>query len=224
MLYLHENTYPFPGVMDEYINVMETDLIPGLDRHMTVMGVFRTAFRHRETFFLSELPDGVHTLEGLSNFVMHERDGLTWHRAGFRYRDEWFDSLLEGLPFSPTASQIRERQKKGDFVGNTLYCRMTYNTLPGKTDEFVEAFEKMLVPMNESRDMKLSGCYRWFGACGESGEIVTFWSLKNWEHWGRIREAQHKNSEYKQWREKWFNLCAEWHCKFLIPAPYSMLH
>ena len=59
MLYLHENTYPFPGVMDEYVKVMETDLIPGLNRHMRVMGVFRVAFRHRETFFLSELPKGV---------------------------------------------------------------------------------------------------------------------------------------------------------------------
>jgi len=29
VLYLHENTYPFTGVMDEYVDVMATDLIPG---------------------------------------------------------------------------------------------------------------------------------------------------------------------------------------------------
>lgn len=224
LLYLHENTYPFPGVMDEYVKVMETDLIPGLDRHMTVMGVFRVAFRHRETFFLSELPNGVETLEGLSNFVMHERDGLSWHRAGLRYRDEWFDSLLEGLPFSPTAATIRERQEQGDFTGNTLYYRLSHSVLPGKTSEFVAAFENELVPLSESRQMKLAGCYRWFGACGESGELVSFWSLKDWAHWGRIREAQRGDSEYRSWNEHLATLCAEWSCKFLIPVPYSMLH
>ena len=83
MLYLHENTYPFPGVIDEYMDVMGTDLMAGLARHMTVMGVFRVAFRHREVFFLSELPKGTDSLEGLSNFVIHERDGLAWHREGF---------------------------------------------------------------------------------------------------------------------------------------------
>ncbi|MEE8373560.1 MAG: hypothetical protein V3R87_07580, partial [Dehalococcoidia bacterium] len=147
MLYLYETTYPFPGVIDEYVDVMETDLIPGLSRHMTVMAVCRIAFRHRETFFLSELPNGVDTLEGLSNYVMHERDGLSWHRVGFKYRDEWFDSLLEGLPFSPTATDVRERQQQGDFKGNELYYRLIYNVLPGRTDDFLEVFEKELVPL-----------------------------------------------------------------------------
>ena len=224
MLYLHENTYPFTGMMDEYVGVMETDLIPGLARHMTVIGVFRTAFRHRETFFLSELPDGVHSLEGLSNFVIHERDGLSWHRVGFRYRDDWFDSLLEGLPFSPTAEQIRERQKQGDFTGNTLYCRWSHSVLSGKTAEFLKAFERELVPVSESRGMKLAGCYRWFGACGESGEIVSFWSLRDWAHWGRIREAQTGDKEFRPWNETLASLCTEWNCKFLVPVPYSMLH
>ncbi|MEE8470178.1 MAG: NIPSNAP family protein [Dehalococcoidia bacterium] len=224
MLYLHENTYPYPGMMDEYVRVMETDLLPGLSRHMTVLGVFRVAFRHRETFFLSELPHGVETLEGLSTFVMNERDGLAWHREGFRYRDEWFDSLLEGLPFSPTGATIEQRQKQGDFTGNTLYYRLVHNVLPGRTDEFLESFEKELVPMVEGVGMKLAGCYSWFGACGESGEIISFWSLKNWAHWGQIREAQIKRPEFRRWMEKLSVLCAGWSCKFLIPTPYSMLH
>ncbi len=224
MLYLYETTYPFPGVIDEYVDVMETDLIPGLSRHMTVMAVCRIAFRHRETFFLSELPNGVDTLEGLSNYVMHERDGLSWHRVGFKYRDEWFDSLLEGLPFSPTATDVRERQQQGDFKGNELYYRLIYNVLPGRTDDFLEVFEKELVPLEEKRGMKLAGCYRWFGACGESGQITSLWSLKNWAHWGQIREAQLKEPESQRWMKKVSELCAEWSYKFLIPAPYSLLH
>jgi hypothetical protein len=224
MLYLHENTYPFTGMMDEYVDVMRTDLIPGLDRHMTVMGIFRVAFRHRETFFLSELPKGVESLEGLSNFVMHERDGLAWHREGFRYRDEWFDSLLESLPFSPTAATIRERRKQGDFTGNTLYYRLSYGVLPGKADEFVEAFEKELVPVVGKMGVKLAGCYRWFGACGESGEIISFWSVKNWAHWGQIREAMGKDPDLRRWLDKRSSLCTELSYKFLIPVPYSMLH
>ncbi|HEY48564.1 MAG TPA: hypothetical protein G4O13_00780 [Dehalococcoidia bacterium] len=224
MLYLYETTYPFTGVMDEYIKVMGTDLIPGLSRHMTVLGVFRVAFRHRETFFLSELPHGVDTFEGLSNYVMHERDGLSWHRAGFRYRDEWFDSMLEGVSFSPTAAELKERQNQGDFTGNTLYYRLIYNVLPGKTQEFLEALESELVPAAENQGMKLAGCYRWFGACGESGEIISLWSVKDWAHWGQIREAQLKEPELQRWAEKLPSLCADLSFKFLLPAPYSLLH
>ena len=224
MLYLHENTYPFPGVIDEYMDVMGTDLMAGLARHMTVMGVFRVAFRHREVFFLSELPKGTDSLEGLSNFVIHERDGLAWHREGFRYRDEWFDSLLEGLPFSPTAAEIKKRQKKGEFTGNSLYYRLSHSVLPGKTEEFLKAFQKELLPMEEKRGTKLAGCYRWFGACGESGEIISFWTVKNWAEWGKIQESQRKDPQYQRWMEKVSGLCAEWSYKFLLPAPYSLLH
>jgi len=224
MLYLYETTYPYPGVMDEYVDVMGTDLLPGLARHMTVLGVFRVAFRHRESFFLSELPKGVDSLEGLSNFVIHERDGLTWHREGLRYRDEWFDSLLEGLAFSPTAAEIKKRQKRGDFTGNSLYYRLIYNVLPGKTDEFLKAFEKELLPMEEKRGTKLAGCYLWFGACGESGEIISLWAVKDWARWGKMRNAQLKDPKYQGWMKKVSGLCAEWSYKFLIPAPYSLLH
>ncbi|MBE0480149.1 MAG: NIPSNAP family protein [Dehalococcoidia bacterium] len=224
MLYLYETTYPYTGVIDEYIKVMETDLIPGLNRHMRVMGVFRVAFKHRETFFLSELPQGTDTLEGLSNFVGRERDGLMWHRAGFRYRDEWFDSLLEGLPFSPTAEQVKERQKRGEFTGNDIYYRLIYSVLPGKTDEFLQSFEREMLPAAEKGGMKLAGCYRWFGACGESGEIITLWALKNWAHWGEIHEAAKKDPAFKKWADKVPGLCAEWTYKFFLPAPYSFLH
>jgi hypothetical protein len=224
MLYLYETTFPYPGVLDEYIQVMGTDLIPGLSRHMTVLGVFRVAFRHRETFFLSELPKGVDTLEGLSNFVIHERDGLMWHRAGLRYRDEWFDSLLEGLPFAPTAAQIKKRQKQGDFTGNTLYYRLIYNVFPWKVDDFLKAFESELLPIAEKQGMTLAGCYRWFGACGESGEIISLWSVKHWAQWGRIQAAQLKDRKFRDWTDRLSQWCAEWSYKFLIPAPYSLLH
>ncbi len=224
MLYLYETTYPFPGTIDEYMDVMGSDLMPGLARHMTVMGVFRVAFRHREVLFLSELPKGVDSLEGLSNFVIHERDGLAWHREGFRYRDEWFDSLLEGLPFSPTAAEIKKRQKKREFAGNTLYYRLNFNVLPWKMDEFLKAFEKELLPIQEKRGMKLAGCYRWFGACGESGEIISLWTVKNWAEWGKIQESQSKDQKYQRWLEGASGLCTEWSYKFLLPAPYSLLH
>ena len=78
--------------------------------------------------------------------------------------------------------------------------------------------------MEERRGMKLAGCYRWFGACGESGEIISLWSLKDWAHWGQVHEAHRKDSEYGRWMEKVAGMCAEWSFKFLLPAPYSPLH
>ena len=47
-----------------------------------------------------------------------------------------------------------------------LYYRLNCNVLPWKMDEFLKAFEKELLPMEEKRGIKLAGCYRWFGACG----------------------------------------------------------
>ena len=78
--------------------------------------------------------------------------------------------------------------------------------------------------MEEKRGAKLAGCYRWFGACGESGEIISFWTVKNWAEWGKIQESQRKDPKYQRWMEKASGLCAEWSYKFLLPAPYSLLH
>ena len=129
-----------------------------------------------------------------------------------------------------------EKVEKGLYVSvdykGTLQIGEVFDTSHGSrplevqmgAGQLIEGFERELVPVAESLGMKLAGCYRWFGACGESGEIVSFWSLQNWAHWGRIREAQLNEQGFRRWMDKASGLCAEWSYKFLIPVPYSMLH
>jgi len=224
MLYLQEILDVQPGMVDEYMDACATHLITGWNRYVTTTGFFKNAFRHREALALWELGEEAGNIDGLGGFILTDLDGKAWQRLALKYRQDWYDSWLEAVPFSPTVAMIKERQKQGDFTGNTLYYRLIFNVLPGKTDEFLEAMQKELVPAAERHGMKLAGCYLWFGACGESGEIISLWSRKDWAHWGRIREAQRNEPEFQRWSKKQASLCAGWSYKFLLPAPYSLLH
>jgi len=96
--------------------------------------------------------------------------------------------------------------------------------LPGKMDEYLKAMQKELVPMEEARGMKLAGCYRWYGACGRSGEITSLWAVKNWAHWGKMRDERLKDPAFNKWAEKAIALRTESSYKFWIPAYWSLLH
>ena len=92
------------------------------------------------------------------------------------------------------------------------------------TEEFLNIVENNLLPAREKMGVKLAGCYRWFGACGGSGEIVTIWAIKNWAYWGELLKAECDANEFKVWKDRLTGLCSEWRSKFLIPVSYSFLH
>jgi len=223
MLYLQEILNVQPGMIDEYVDAAANHLIAGWNRYVTTVGFFKNAFRHREGLALWELGEEASSIDALGGFIFTDLDGMAWQRLAVKYRQDWHDSWLESVPFSPTVPTIKERQEKGDFTGNTLYYWESTKVLPGKMDEFLKAMEKELVPMEEKRGMKLAGCYRWFGACGRSSEITSMWSVKNWAHWGQMREARIKDPAFQQWLQKAVDWRTEWSYKFWIPAYWSLL-
>lgn len=223
MLYHHEIVEILPGMIDEYVDAAAAFLMPVYKRFGKPLGFFKNSCRHREGVFLWELGEDPINIDKMGGMVS-DRDGVAYHRLALKYRHDWYDSWLKAISFSPTVDEITKRQKKGDFTGNTLYYWEQTKVLPGKIDEFLEAMEKELMPMEEKRGMKLAGCYRWFGACGRSNEITSFWSVKNWAHWGQMREERLKDLAFQQWMEKALAWRKEWSYKFLIPTHISLLH
>ena len=223
MLYLQEILDVQPGMVDEYQQASADHLIAGWNRYVKTVGFFKNACRHCEAMAFWELGEDGSSIDGLGGFILVDREGRAWQRLALKYRQDWYDTWLESVPFSPTVDQISERQKQGDFTGNKLYYWDVTRVLPGKMGEFLEAMETDLVPMEEKRGMKLAGCYRWFGACGRSSEVTSLWAVKNWAHWGQLREARLRDPAFRQWMEKAAALRTEWSYKFWIPSDWSLL-
>jgi hypothetical protein len=223
MIYHHEIVEMEPGLIDEYTDVCEAYLMQLYARYGKALGFFNNACRHRENLLIWELGEEPISIDNMGGLVT-DRDGQAYHRLAIKYRHDWFDSFVESVPFSPTVAEILKRKKKGEFTGNALYYWESTSVLPGKMDEFLKAMEQELVPMEEKRGMKLAGCYRWFGACGRSSEVISYWSVKNWVHWGQMREKRVKDPGFKKWMDKAWDLRKEWSYKFLIPTRISVLH
>ena len=224
MIYLHELLDVQPGMIDEYIDAAANHLVAGWNRYVKTVGFFKNAFRHREGLALWELGEDPVSVDSLGGFTFNDLDGMAWQRLALKYRQDWYDSWIESVPFCPTVEKIKGRQKKGEFTGNALYYWEQTRVLPGKMDAYLKAMQKELVPMEEARGMKLAGCYRWYGACGRSGEITSLWAVKNWAHWGKMRDERLKDPAFNKWSEKAIALRTESSYKFWTPAYWSLLH
>ncbi len=223
MICLHEPIIVQPGMVDAYVEAVGKYCVPSWTRYVSIAGAFKNAFHYNEAIFVWEYLAGVEGIDACGAYALSDREGMAWQRLAEKYRANWTSQWVETVPFSPTVATIRERQKQGDFVGNSLYYWELTRVLSGKLDDFLEAMEKELVPMEEGRGMKLAGCYRWFSGCGEPNEIRSFWSVKNWAHWGQILEARAKDKAYRQWEEKALSWRKDWSYTFWIPAEWSLL-
>ncbi len=224
MIYLHELLDVQPGMIDEYVDAAANHLVVGWNRYVKTVGFFKNAFRHREALALWELGEEAVSVDGLGGFTFKDLDGMAWCRLALKYRQDWYDTWIESVPFCPTVETIKKRQKRGDFTDNAFYYWEQTRVLPGKMDEFLKSMRRELVPMEEKRGMKLAGCYRWYGACGRAGEITSLWAVKNWAHWGRMRDERRKDPAFQKWAENAIAWRTESSYKFWIPAYWSLLH
>ena len=223
MIYLHEPIIVKPGMVDEYVWAVGRYCVPEWTKYVNVVGAFKNFCHYNEAIFVWEYLAGAEGIDACGAYALVDREGKAWQRLAEKYRENWHSQWVESVPFSPTAVTIKKRQKKGDFVGNSIYYWELTKVLPGKVDEYLEAMEKELVPMEEKRGMKLAGCYRWFSGCGEPNEIRSFWSVKNWDHWGKILEQRAKDRSFQRWLEKAMSLRTEWSYTFWVPAEWSLL-
>ena len=223
MIYLHEPIIVKPGTVDDYVEAVGKYCYPGWSRYVSVTGAFKNAFHYNEAIFVWEYIDGIEGIDACGAYALSDRDGMAWQRLAEKYRENWSSQWVEGVSFSPTVSTIKERQKRGDFTGNSVYYWELTTVVPGKLDEYLTAMEKELIPLREKWGMKLAGCYRWFSGCGEPNEIRSFWSVKNWDHWGQILNMRSGDRSFRQWEEKASTLCREMSFTFWLSAEWSLL-
>ncbi|MFC1993415.1 NIPSNAP family protein [Chloroflexota bacterium] len=80
-----------------------------------------------------------------------------------------------------------------------IYEHRTYNILPGKIPEFIEAFGKMIVPLFEKHGAKLIGA--WQTHIGQNNEffyILGFEDLNSQERFWRNFRQDEQFQEYLQ--------------------------
>lgn len=101
-----------------------------------------------------------------------------------------------------------------------IYEHRTYNIMPGKMPEFIEAFGNMLVPLFEKHGAKLIGV--WQTAIGQNNEfvyILGFEDLTNQERFWRAFRQDEQFQKYMQGGPRVAYVIS----KILHPTSYSPL-
>jgi len=80
-----------------------------------------------------------------------------------------------------------------------VYEHRTYNILPGKMPEFVEAFGEMIVPLFEKYGAKLVGA--WQTAIGQNNEFVYILGFKDLAEQEKFWHVFRQDEQYKAYRQ-----------------------
>ncbi len=106
-VYLHDTGWPYPGLMDEYVDALHSILEPQMEAVkpyvITVAAGWRTspgAGRFHEAILLSK----IHNFE-LFSFIITvgepEPQPGEWMVEGLKYRDKWESKILRTVDWSP---------------------------------------------------------------------------------------------------------------------------
>ncbi len=101
-----------------------------------------------------------------------------------------------------------------------IYEHRTYNILPGKMPEFIEAFGDMVVPLFEKHGARLIGT--WETAIGHNNEftyILGFKDLADQERFWRVFRQDEQLKKYRQGGTRVAYVAS----KILHPTTYSPL-
>jgi hypothetical protein len=101
-----------------------------------------------------------------------------------------------------------------------IYEHRTYNILPGKMPEFVEAFGNMIVPLFEKHGAKLVGA--WQTAIGQNNEFVYILGFENLADQERFWRIFRQDEQYKKYSQSGVRVAFVM-SKILNPASYSPL-
>ncbi len=101
-----------------------------------------------------------------------------------------------------------------------VYEHRTYNILPGKMPEFVEAFGNMIVPLFKKHGAKLIGA--WQTAIGQNNEFVYILGFADLAEQERFWRVFRQDEQYKSYGQSGIRV-AFVISKILHPTSYSPL-
>ncbi len=102
-----------------------------------------------------------------------------------------------------------------------VYVHAVFKTLPGKKQEFLDAFANIAAPLLPKWKAKLVGC--WTPVTGESNEVIVMLAYENFAQRDKVEEMIAKDTETLRWNEAVDRFTNGYTKRFLLPASFSPL-
>ena len=102
-----------------------------------------------------------------------------------------------------------------------IYEHRTYTILPGKMEEYVETFGKIIVPLFEKHGAKLVGV--WQTEIGQSNEFVYILGFQDLNDRDRFFKSIRQDEEFNKYRQSGLRV-AYTTSKIIKPTSYSPLN
>ncbi len=102
-----------------------------------------------------------------------------------------------------------------------IYLEASLQVVPGKVNEFMEIFEKELLPASNRLGRKLVA--QWRTTIGTLDEITDLWAYDDLTHMQRFQEARARSQEYNKASEHLRPLIAHETTRLMVPTALSEL-
>ena len=102
-----------------------------------------------------------------------------------------------------------------------IYLEASLRVVPGKMAEFMEVFEKEILPLTNKFGRKLLA--QWTTSIGTIDEVTDLWVYDDLSHMQRFNEARAKSPEFTRASEHVRPLIAYETTRLLIPTKLSQL-
>ena len=100
-----------------------------------------------------------------------------------------------------------------------IYLEAPLRVLPGKMNEFMEAFEKEFLPISNKLGRKLVG--QWQTIIGEKEEVTNLWVYDDLAHVQRVLDTCAKSPEFAEATNLLRSLISYEATKIMVPTPLS---
>jgi len=102
-----------------------------------------------------------------------------------------------------------------------IYVEASIRVVPGKMNEFMEVFEKEILPSSNKLGRKLVA--QWRTTIGTLDEITDLWAYDDLTHMQRFQEARAKSPEFTKASEHLRALIAFETTRLMVPTPLSSM-
>jgi hypothetical protein len=183
-VYLHEIVDCIAGKVTEYLEALETELMPLTDeRKLRCCGFFQVAGssgRWPQLMALWELEVADHVAQRKS--IGGHQGMRDWMSKGAQWRTGGFDRILLPHPFSP-----RPPVRPQFHCSGCVVLEQTFNVRPDETTSFVTEAEHGLLPAMAEDGLTLQGFWR---SHFRPLEHIAMWSMPDWDAYGRLLERR----------------------------------
>jgi hypothetical protein len=223
-IYLRERPEVFPGMEAEYAHEIETVVYPLMAKveiGMRPVGLFRVDVMYGQwpRFGILWAYDGGWEAVGQSHKQPKEAQAdpkmAGWLAKANKWRERSSERMLVPVSFSPQPAPLPARTSPG-----SVFLDQRISVVRGRSRDFLEAFEKSILPQATELGLKLELLAR---AAGRLNELYALWSLPSWDEWARVQEQRRSEDDFLPGIDKLWSDIEELDEETLEPWPFSPL-